>query len=57
MDPTACWKEIVECLREDNVIDAEEKINDLMNWLNRGGAMPTIEPRELVTLLSWIDLY
>jgi hypothetical protein len=54
MDPTACWKQFVENLTDPNATVEEtiEPGNNLLQWLKKGGAMPTIRPEDFVVMLE-----
>jgi len=40
MNPDACWEKIMEALADGEWNEAEDKFDDLLNWLKQGGFYP-----------------
>jgi hypothetical protein len=54
MDPTACWKRILDAIEGNDKDEQIDACEDLAEWLSNKGFAPTIEPFELEFLLLWI---
>jgi hypothetical protein len=54
MDPTACWKRIVDAIESQDRDETVDACEDLAKWLQRKGVMPHIEPFELEFMLQSI---
>ena len=57
MDPNACLERFCDALRSDDAEEAEQSANDLIHWLGRGGAMPSVTKKQLTTLLNNLLMY
>ena len=42
MDPDVTLQVIIDALVEDDNLEGLEALKDLMDWLNKGGAMPDL---------------
>lgn len=43
MDPTACLRELLDALADEDRDTAVERAEDLRNWLNGGGFLPCVQ--------------
>lgn len=57
MDPNACLEQLCDALRNDDADEAEQSANDLLQWIRSGGAMPTVNKKQLTTLLNNLLMY
>jgi hypothetical protein len=46
MDPQACWTRIKETLRNNDREEAEYALQDLAEWIRKGGYLPNPDAEE-----------
>lgn len=54
MDPTACWNEMLDALRDGDRETARDRANDLYDWLGRGGFAPVTKSDMRRVDFEWI---
>jgi hypothetical protein len=52
MDPTACWIELSDLVKDALWDEAKHKAEDLLNWLEKGGFPPIITGIRCFDILS-----
>ncbi len=42
MDPQACLQRFLDALTDNNAEEAEDSLNDLLDWVQKGGWLPSL---------------